>query len=339
MRLAPWRIGAILVCALSVALPAFADDKEKDKGGKDRKEIAWAKTFAAAVKEAKKADKPIMVDFYTDWCGWCKKLDADTYPDPKVVGTAEKFVSVKLDAEDKAEGQKTYERYKSQIEGFPTILFLNADAIDLDKDKAARGEVVGKIVGYMTAEPFAAEMKKHAETYTKVAAARRELPDLKAKYEKDGKDLANLGKLIVAYHDRGDADKARDLLKAGEALDADNAKGCLTKAYSAVADDYQSDAMEALEGHNAARATELFDKAIPLFQKAARTGKDPADVYYARSSIAACYLSEGKIKEGYKELKAALKIEGAPADEKKQGEELIQRIEQFMKQRGMKIDD
>lgn len=46
--------------------------------------------------------KPVFFDVYTDWCGWCKRMDATTFKDPQVVALLnEKFHPVKFDAERK----------------------------------------------------------------------------------------------------------------------------------------------------------------------------------------------------------------------------------------------
>ncbi|HLT51685.1 MAG TPA: DUF255 domain-containing protein, partial [Arenibacter sp.] len=47
--------------------------------------ITWL-SWEEAVKlaETEKDPKKIFVDVYTDWCGWCKKMDKDTFQDPKV---------------------------------------------------------------------------------------------------------------------------------------------------------------------------------------------------------------------------------------------------------------
>jgi len=53
-------------------------------------------------KNKAKEDKLIIVDFYTDWCGWCKKLDSETYKDPEVARLMNTyFYPVKFDAEQR----------------------------------------------------------------------------------------------------------------------------------------------------------------------------------------------------------------------------------------------
>ncbi len=45
-------------------------------------------------------NKIILVDAYTDWCGWCKKMDKDTYSDPEIIKKINKnFVAIKFNPE------------------------------------------------------------------------------------------------------------------------------------------------------------------------------------------------------------------------------------------------
>ncbi|EAZ83039.1 thioredoxin family protein [Algoriphagus machipongonensis] len=65
-----------------------------------QEKIEWMK-FEEAVAANQKDPKMLLVDVYTDWCGWCKKMDALTFKDPEVVSYInERFYAVKLNAED-----------------------------------------------------------------------------------------------------------------------------------------------------------------------------------------------------------------------------------------------
>ena len=77
--------------ALSPSRPGSAADTEG--------ELKWY-TWEEAVAANKKEPRKIMVDVYTDWCGWCKRMDATTFTDETVSNYMKKnFYPVKLDAE------------------------------------------------------------------------------------------------------------------------------------------------------------------------------------------------------------------------------------------------
>jgi thioredoxin-related protein len=94
------------------AFGAFAfrfDDAKKAKTEKEA--INWI-SIQEAEKLSKKHPRKIVVDVYTDWCGWCKKMDKSTFADEKVAKFVNKnFYAVKLNAETKEEiilNGKTY---------------------------------------------------------------------------------------------------------------------------------------------------------------------------------------------------------------------------------------
>ncbi|MBE6336352.1 MAG: DUF255 domain-containing protein [Lentimicrobiaceae bacterium] len=61
--------------------------------------IKWI-SFEEAVKLNETTPKKIFIDVYTDWCGWCKKMDQTTFIDPEVVKYInDNFHAVKFDAE------------------------------------------------------------------------------------------------------------------------------------------------------------------------------------------------------------------------------------------------
>src|SRR5204863_9306617 len=62
-------------------------------------ELAW-KSWDAGIKESGSAKKPVLVDVYTDWCGWCKRMDRDVYSREDVRTYLQRhFVTVRLNAE------------------------------------------------------------------------------------------------------------------------------------------------------------------------------------------------------------------------------------------------
>lgn len=64
-----------------------------------QEKINWM-SFEEAVAATQKNPKKIFIDVYTDWCGWCKRMDATTFVDPTLVKYMnEKYYAVKLDAE------------------------------------------------------------------------------------------------------------------------------------------------------------------------------------------------------------------------------------------------
>lgn len=70
------------------------------KGGPKVKWYTW--TEAIEAMETDDNPKKIFVDLYTDWCGYCKKMDRQTFTDPMVANYLNKhFYPVKFDAEGK----------------------------------------------------------------------------------------------------------------------------------------------------------------------------------------------------------------------------------------------
>lgn len=82
-------------------------------------------TFAAALDKAKEENKIVFLDVYTTWCGPCKQMAANLFPNVEAGKLYNKhFVNYKIDAE-KGEGIEVAAKYK--IQGYPTNLFLKPD--------------------------------------------------------------------------------------------------------------------------------------------------------------------------------------------------------------------
>lgn len=98
--------------------------------GKD----GWLDDFEKAKAQAKAENKKILLDFTgSDWCGWCKKLDAEVFSQPAWKDYAAKhLVLVELDfphgfqlsPETKAQNEKLAQKFK--VQGYPTIVITSS---------------------------------------------------------------------------------------------------------------------------------------------------------------------------------------------------------------------
>lgn len=165
-----WKYG--FAFSLFVLLSVFSPVNRADAATQPKRGIPpapvsiWTDDWNTALAKAKKERKPVFVDFYTDWCVWCKRLDKDTYSDSGVQKQMrEGWVSVKLNAEDDSR-RGTYDgrtmtypqltRY-FQISGYPALLFI---------DKT--GKPVGIIPGYLPPKIFSRALDYYkSEMYAK----------------------------------------------------------------------------------------------------------------------------------------------------------------------------
>ena len=122
-------------------------------------------SFNDALAKAKLQNKKVIVDIYTDWCGWCKKMDADVYGNSKIKKIMKKsFVLVKLDAESLKELTYDGKQYSEmdlavlfEATGYPTTVFLDSDGklIEFKYDKTN----MKNIPGYLEAADFVKLLK------------------------------------------------------------------------------------------------------------------------------------------------------------------------------------
>jgi thiol:disulfide interchange protein len=98
--------------------------------------ITWHRDLRKAMEIAKAEDKIVVVDVYTDWCGWCKKMDRTIYADPVVVALSRQQIFVKVNAEDRGQGQSFAQQMR--VKGYPTTIILDG-----------RGKVLNVAQGYI----------------------------------------------------------------------------------------------------------------------------------------------------------------------------------------------
>lgn len=152
-------IFSLIIC-LSLALPAAA-------------QVNWISWEEAQVKNQSEPRK-IIVDVYTQWCGWCKKMDKATFQHPEISSYINKnYYAVKFDAETKTDINFNNKVYKFVRQGtggyhalaaeilfgkfsYPTIVFLDEKL-----------NVIQPIPGYQEPGSLDRIMKYFAEDFYK----------------------------------------------------------------------------------------------------------------------------------------------------------------------------
>jgi thioredoxin-related protein len=89
-----------------------------------QEQVKWY-SIEEAIQLASKEPRVLMIDVYTDWCGWCKRMDAMTFSDPVVVDKLNRdFYPVKLNAEGKEDiviGDKTFKFVDNGRRGYHEV--------------------------------------------------------------------------------------------------------------------------------------------------------------------------------------------------------------------------
>lgn len=130
-------------------------------GGKT--ELKW-KNFNNGFAEAKKTNKKIMLDVYTDWCKWCKTLDTEVYGNDEVSEYLNKqYVVVKYNPESTEKAIYKDTLYSGQeiaqmfgVSGYPKILFFEPN-----------GDFINYLDGFVPADKFLPVIKFIGEEYYK----------------------------------------------------------------------------------------------------------------------------------------------------------------------------
>ena len=97
---------------------------------KESLEVKWY-TWNEAMELSKKKPKKMMIDIYTDWCGWCKRMDKSTFSDEKVAAYLnENFYPIKLNAEQRESivfAQDTFKFVENGGRGVHTLAYALLD--------------------------------------------------------------------------------------------------------------------------------------------------------------------------------------------------------------------
>lgn len=112
--------------------------------------VEWTPYTEALLRDAREQGRPVVIDFYADWCLPCKELDAKTFTDPEVIAESERFVRLKADLTHADDPQTVALTAEYAIIGVPTIAFVDA----------AGSEVMSqRLTGFENPEKFLRRMQ------------------------------------------------------------------------------------------------------------------------------------------------------------------------------------
>ncbi|MCM2256504.1 MAG: thioredoxin family protein [Vicinamibacteria bacterium] len=183
--------------ALVVSLVLFGAAGAQEAGG--RVSIRWHSGFDEAQRKARQTKKPLLVDFWAEWCSWCHRLDQTTYIDPTVVRISEAFVAVKVDTEGSSREKAVADRYR--VVSLPTVLFLTP-----------QGRLIRRVDGFQGPGQFPRTLLETQELAQKVMGWEQAL-------DKDKNDVDALVGLGVHLHDLEFFAEAKELLQRARGRD------------------------------------------------------------------------------------------------------------------------
>jgi thiol:disulfide interchange protein DsbD len=123
------------------------------KPNEGREEVKWKNlTSLEQITNSVSSDKkPVMIDFYADWCAQCKELDEYTYTDKEIIDLSSKLNTIKIDLTKENEAITN----KFNVKGLPVVLFMNS-----------KGEEVNelRVTGFLKPSEFKQKITKLLES-------------------------------------------------------------------------------------------------------------------------------------------------------------------------------
>jgi thiol:disulfide interchange protein DsbD len=113
--------------------------------------IQWLAYSDKELEQGAAEARPVLMDFYADWCIPCKELDKLTFSQPEVVEMSRKFVMLKVDLTSSSNIAAIRLKNQYQIKGVPTLVLLKPDG-------AEAGDL--RIVGFVKKEKLLDNMEK-----------------------------------------------------------------------------------------------------------------------------------------------------------------------------------
>ncbi len=113
--------------------------------------IAWQSYDPAVLDRAKQEGRPVILEFYADWCVPCKELERFTFSDQRVIELTEAFVRLRVDLSNYDSPKSVNLRREFKVTGVPEIMFLDTQGSEV-RD--------ARVIGFLSANDFLQRLKK-----------------------------------------------------------------------------------------------------------------------------------------------------------------------------------
>ncbi|OHD63311.1 MAG: hypothetical protein A2176_00285 [Spirochaetes bacterium RBG_13_51_14] len=128
------------------------DNKRAGLAAGEQVTVTWH-DFNGGLKLAVEKRKPVVMDFYAEWCGWCRKMEAEVFTDPEVASKLrDNYICIRLHTDKNFDEKIKYKNHiltKQEfaamlgVQGLPTVVFLDRE-----------GNLITKIPGFINKSMF-----------------------------------------------------------------------------------------------------------------------------------------------------------------------------------------
>ncbi|MBI3074485.1 MAG: sulfite exporter TauE/SafE family protein [Deltaproteobacteria bacterium] len=115
--------------------------------------VAWHKDEAAAVALAKREKKPVVLDFWGEFCKPCKVMDVEVFANAAVVKELERFIVVKVDSTDDEHPSVKALWKKYGVTGLPTLAFIDSTGRIVHEKKRSGAAKAGAVLAILRSVP------------------------------------------------------------------------------------------------------------------------------------------------------------------------------------------
>ncbi len=106
--------------------------------------IQWITYSDSIIEQAQKEHKPVIIDFYADWCMSCVQIEKKIFHDPEIIDMSKRFVMIRMDLTHQTPSQRALLK-RFDIKGLPTILFITRKGILRLEGEITRKEFTRKM--------------------------------------------------------------------------------------------------------------------------------------------------------------------------------------------------